>query len=110
MVYYFLNFTTDLIETNVTTSLFIEVREPSQESVPTLNTKKECLNSDGHRFHQYQQNEQSSLILAEITEHKTRPRNMTLGNSDIGMGHTPTYGGYTPIVGIPTLPSCRFYK
>ena len=110
MVYYFLNFTTDLIETNVTPSLFIEVREPSQESVPTLNTKKECLNSDGHRFHQYQQNEQSSLILAEITEHKTRPRNMTLGNSDIGMGQTPTYGGYTPIVGIPTLPSCRFYK
>jgi hypothetical protein len=26
--------------------------------------------SDGHQFHQYQQNEQSPLILTELTEHK----------------------------------------
>jgi hypothetical protein len=31
---------------------------------------KESLNSDGHKFHQYQQNEQSPLILTELTEHK----------------------------------------
>ena len=30
---------------------------------------KESLNSDGHQFHQYQQNEQSTLILSELTEH-----------------------------------------
>jgi hypothetical protein len=30
---------------------------------------KESLNSDGHQFHQYQQNEQSTLILSEFTEH-----------------------------------------
>jgi hypothetical protein len=28
---------------------------------------KESLSSDGHQFHQYQQNEQSPLILAELT-------------------------------------------
>jgi hypothetical protein len=31
---------------------------------------KESLNSDGHQFHLYQQNVQSSLILTELTEHK----------------------------------------
>jgi hypothetical protein len=31
---------------------------------------KEGLHSDVHQFHQYQQNEQSSLILTELTEHK----------------------------------------
>ena len=33
---------------------------------------KESLNSDGHQFHKYiyQQNEQSPLILTELTEHK----------------------------------------
>ena len=30
--------------------------------------RKESLNSDGHQFHQYQQNKQSSLILSELTE------------------------------------------
>ena len=32
--------------------------------------RKESLNSDGHQFHQYQQNKQSLLILPELTEHK----------------------------------------
>jgi hypothetical protein len=27
-------------------------------------------NNDGHQFHQYQQNEQSPLILTELTEYK----------------------------------------
>ena len=30
------------------------------------------LKSDGHKFHQYQQNEQSPLILTELTEHKAK--------------------------------------
>jgi hypothetical protein len=38
---------------------------------------KESLNNDGHQFHQYQQNEQSPLILTELTEHK-KPQHMTL--------------------------------
>jgi hypothetical protein len=32
--------------------------------------EKKSLNSDGHQFHQYQQNEQSPLTLTELTEHK----------------------------------------
>ena len=32
---------------------------------------KESLYSDGHQFHQYQQNVKSPLILTELTEHKT---------------------------------------
>ena len=31
---------------------------------------KRKFKSDGHQFHQYQQNEQSPLILGELTEHK----------------------------------------
>jgi hypothetical protein len=34
--------------------------------------------SVGHRFYQYQQNEQSPLILTKLTEHKKEPRDMTL--------------------------------
>jgi hypothetical protein len=33
---------------------------------------KKVLNSNGHQFHKYQQNEQLSLILIELTEHKKR--------------------------------------
>jgi len=35
------------------------------------------LSSGGHQFHQYPQNEQSSLILAELTEHKKITIRMT---------------------------------
>jgi hypothetical protein len=31
--------------------------------------KKQCLNSNGHQFHQYQQNEQSPLNLTEHKDH-----------------------------------------
>jgi hypothetical protein len=31
---------------------------------------KDKLNSGGHQFQQYQQNEQSPLILIELTQHK----------------------------------------
>ena len=34
-----------------------------------MSYKKESLNSDGHQFHQYQQNEQSPLILTDLNEH-----------------------------------------
>jgi len=36
----------------------------------TENYAKETLNSDSHQFHQFQQNEQSPLILTELTVHK----------------------------------------
>ena len=32
--------------------------------------EKEILNSDGQQFQQYRQNEQSPIILIELTEHK----------------------------------------
>ena len=32
------------------------------------------LNSDGHQFPQYQQNEKSPLILTKLTEHKKHPQ------------------------------------
>ena len=32
--------------------------------------EKKVINSDGHQFHQYQQNERLPLILTELTEHK----------------------------------------
>ena len=45
---------------------------------------KEGLHSDGHQFHQYQQNEQSSLILTELTEHK-KSTICDVGNSGPGL-------------------------
>ena len=33
------------------------------------NCENKSLNNDGHQFYQYQQNEQSPLILTELTEH-----------------------------------------
>ena len=35
-----------------------------------LIMKRRFNNSDGHQFHQYQQNEQSPLIPTELAEHK----------------------------------------
>ena len=35
-------------------------------------------NSNGHEFHQYQQNKRAPLILTELTEHKKTPRHRTL--------------------------------
>jgi hypothetical protein len=40
----------------------------------------------GHQFHQYQENEQSPLILAELTEHKTNTTTYDVGNPDHGLG------------------------
>jgi hypothetical protein len=39
-------------------------------TAPAYELWKESLNRDGYQFHQYQQNEQSSLILIELNEHK----------------------------------------
>ena len=39
----------------------------------------ECINSDSHQFHQYQQNEQSPFNLTELTEH-INPRTYGVGN------------------------------
>ena len=35
---------------------------------------KKVLNSNGHQFHKYQQHEQSSLILIELTEHTKKQK------------------------------------
>ena len=39
-------------------------------AVFSLSLRKDSLNNDDHEFHQYQQSEQSHLILTELTEHK----------------------------------------
>ena len=51
------------------------------------------LNSDGHQFHQYQQNEQVPLILPELTKHKRKTMTYDIGNSDPGLGQAQNYGG-----------------
>ena len=43
--------------------------------------------SDGHPFPQYQQNEQSPLILTECAGHKKHTTNY-VGNPDHGLGQT----------------------
>ena len=48
----------------------------------------ESLNSDGHKikFHQYQQNEQSPLILTELTKHNKNHDIYGEGNPSPGLG------------------------
>ena len=60
---------------------------------------KESLNSDGHHSHKYQQNEQSPLILTELTEHK-----QDVGNPGPGWGQAKKCGRVKLINGIPTPP------
>ena len=59
-------------------------------------------NNDGHQFHQYQQNEQSPLILSELTEHK-KTMTYDLGNSGSGLGQAQKCGSVKPVIGPPTL-------
>jgi hypothetical protein len=61
---------------------------------------KESLNRDVHQFHQYQQNEQSPLIWAELTEHN---KVNDVGNPGPGLGQAQQYGGVKPVDGISTL-------
>jgi hypothetical protein len=51
---------------------------------------KESLNNDGQNFHQYQQNEHSSLISADFTEHNNKNTTYDVGTtgSDLGTAHT----------------------
>ena len=57
---------------------------------PTL--WKESLNSDGHQFHQYQQNEQAPLVLTELTEHKKKTTTYDVGNTGPGLGQAQRCG------------------
>jgi hypothetical protein len=41
-----------------------------QSSGKNLNFENESLKGDGHQGYQHQQNEQSPLILPELTQHK----------------------------------------
>ena len=50
--------------------LVINYSETINDGNNYMKLWKERLNSDGHRFHQYQQNEQPPLILTKLTEHK----------------------------------------
>jgi hypothetical protein len=40
----------------------------------SVELRKESLNSNGHQFHQYQQNKQLPLILTELTERQKIPQ------------------------------------
>jgi len=55
------------------------------------------LNDDCHQFHQYQQNEQSPLILTELTEHK-KTTTYDILNPDPGLGQAQQ-----PLNGIPPM-------
>jgi hypothetical protein len=46
---------------------------------------KESLKSDGHQFHQYQQNEQTALISTELAEQKKK-MTYDVGNPVPGLG------------------------
>jgi len=75
-----------------------------QQFVFTMWLWKESLNSDSHQFHQYQLNEQSPLILNELTEHK-KIMTYDVGNPSHGLGQAQKCGWpwIEPVTGIPTL-------
>jgi hypothetical protein len=64
-------------------------------TAPAYELWKESLNRDGYQFHQYQQNEQSSLILIELNEHKKNP--------GPGLGQAHECGEVKLVKGISTL-------
>ena len=64
--------------------------------------RKESLNSDGHQFHQYQQNGQSPLILNELTECKEEHA-YDIGNPVLGLGQAQKCGRVKQVNRIPTL-------
>jgi hypothetical protein len=53
---------------------------------------KTSLNIDGHPFHQYQQNDQSHLILTELTKHK-KTSIYDVGNPGTCLGQAKQCGG-----------------
>jgi hypothetical protein len=62
-----------------------------------LLMKKSC-NSDDHQFYQYQQNEQSALILTELTELKK------ITPFYFGLGQAQKCSGAKLVNGIPIAP------
>jgi len=64
---------------------------------------KESLNSDGHTFHQYQQNEQSPVILTELIEHK-KITTCDVENPGPNLESEQTFGGIKPVNGSQPSP------
>jgi hypothetical protein len=60
-------------------------------------------NSDGHQFHQCQQNKQSLLILIKLAEHKKKTMIYDIGNPGPGLGQAQQSGGVNLVNVIPTL-------
>jgi hypothetical protein len=61
---------------------------------------KKSLNSDGHQFRQYQENEQSHLIVTKLTEHK---KTYGVGNPGPVLGQAQQCGGVKHAKEIITL-------
>jgi hypothetical protein len=59
--------------------------------------------SDGHQLHQYQQNKQLLLILAEFTEHTKKTTTYDVGNPDPGFGQAQKCGREKPVNGMSTM-------
>ena len=66
--------------------------------------EKESLNSGGQQFQQYRQNEQSPLILTELTEHK-KDDDLQCWKSRSSSGQAQNGGRIKPVNGITTIPS-----
>ena len=64
--------------------------------------RKESLSSAGHQFHQYQQNEQSPLILNKLTENK-KTMTYDVGNPGLALGQAPACGRVKPVNELHTL-------
>ena len=60
------------------------------------------LDNEYYQCHQYQQNEQSPLILTHWTQNKTTTNDV--GNPGPGLGQSQNYGRFKPVNDIPTLP------
>ena len=69
----------------------------------TLMKRKYNLNSDGHQFHQYQQNKQSPFILTDHSEHK-KTTTCDVGNPCPAFGQAYKCGGDKPVNGNPNPP------
>ena len=65
--------------------------------------RKESLNNNGLRCHQYQQNEQPHLILTELTEHQQNSTAYEVGHQCPDFGRTRKYFCLKLIKGTPTL-------
>ena len=65
--------------------------------------EKESLNSDGHQFYQYQQNQQSSLILTDLTEHK-KTMTYDVGNPGPGLARARKCDGLNRLMGSQPSP------